>query len=846
MSDSPYRLPRSVTPVRYALEVAPELEARTFTGRVVAEVTVHEPVREIVLNAAELELSAPEVRGADGAPVAVAELRMEPDTERVRVVLDGELSAGPATVALAFAGALNPRLIGFYASTYTDASGRERVVGTTHFESTDARRAFPCWDEPELKAVWSVSLVVDEGDLAVSNAAEIDRTAAGPGKVRVRFADSMVMSSYLVAYVVGPMEVTAPLDVDGTPLRIVHVPGKGHLTGFGLEAGAAALRFFSRYYGIPYPGDKLDMIALPDFAQGAMENLGCITYREALLIVDPERGSQSEVQSVAEVIAHEIAHMWFGDLVTMRWWNGIWLNEAFASLMETLSVDDWKPEWELWNQFSRYRTAAFEVDALESTRPIEYPVESPDDSQDMFDILTYTKGQAVLRMLERHLGDAFREGIRGYLRTHAYGNTETVDLWNALGAASGQPVAEIMEPWIFRGGFPLVTARLEGDAVRLTTSRFRLGGGDDAAPWSVPLAVRIGGRTERLLLPPEGATIPGVGDAPFLVNAGGDAFIRALHGDALLDRLADAVGDLATVERYQLLDDLWASVLAAEAPASSFVRFAERIAGPLLEETDVSVWGTLLTGLSWCERVLEGEPRAQMRALVRSLARPMFERLGLEARPTEAAPTRSLRGLLLSSLAVLGDDPEVASMAREEELRARAGERVDPDVAAAAVSAVAARGSGSEYEAFVARIADATTPQEALRYTYALAEFRDRDPFTRMLAHVDSGALRIQEQPFVFNRAIANREHGATAWAFVRDRWDAIAARVSPANLGRMVDSVRFLTTPELEAEVQAFFADHDIPQARMQLRQTLERQRVMARFRRNASEDLATYLRSR
>ena len=339
----------------------------------------------------------------------------------------------------------------------------------------------------------------NDGIFAVSNAREIGQEPAGPGRTRIRYADSMRMSTYLVAYVVGRLEATAPMDVDGVPLRIVHVPGKGHLTRHGLDAGAASLRYFSRYYGIPYPGDKLDMVALPDFSMGAMENLGCITYREALLLVDPERASQGEVQVVGEVVAHEIAHMWFGDLVTMRWWNGIWLNEAFASLMETLAMDDWRPDWELWNQFSRSRSVALEVDALSSTRAIEYPVESPDDSQDMFDVLTYTKGQSVLRMLERYLGDGFREGIRSYLAEHAYGNTETVDLWNAIGAASGEDVASIMEPWIFRGGYPLLDAVEDGGDVRITSRRFRLGAGDDAAPWQVPFFVRVGDRTEYAL-----------------------------------------------------------------------------------------------------------------------------------------------------------------------------------------------------------------------------------------------------------------------------------------------------------------------------------------------------------
>ena len=393
-----------------------------------------------------------------------------------------------------------------------DADGAERVIATSQMQATDCRRAFPCFDEPDFKAVFDVTLIVDDGLLAVSNGQETERTPQAGGKVAVRFEPTMPMSTYLVAFVVGPLEATDPVMVHRTdgppiPLRIIHVPGKAHLTAFGLDIGAFALGWYQEYYGIPYPTDKCDMLALPDFAAGAMENLGCITYREALLLVDPERASQGEVQVVGEVVAHEIAHMWFGDLVTMRWWNGIWLNEAFASLMETLAMDDWRPDWELWNQFSRSRSVALEVDALSSTRAIEYPVESPDDSQDMFDVLTYTKGQSVLRMLERYLGDGFRDGIRAYLAEHAYGNTETVDLWNAIGAASGEDVASIMEPWIFRGGFPMLDAVEDGGDVRITSKRFRLGEGSDEAPWQVPFFVRVGDRTDRVLLPAGGTTL---------------------------------------------------------------------------------------------------------------------------------------------------------------------------------------------------------------------------------------------------------------------------------------------------------------------------------------------------
>ena len=839
---SRHRLPRSVVPERYDLEIVPDLGTRTFSGKVRVALTVREPVTEIVLNSVALELSAAAVLDGGGDPVPVREVVLEEADERARIVLGTELFPGPATLSLDFAGALNPRLAGFYPSTYRDADGNEHVVGTTQFESTDARRAFPCWDEPELKAVFGISLVVEEGHLAVSNAREVGRESAGPGKVRVRFDDSMRMSTYLVAFVVGELEVTPPVDVDGTPLRIVHVPGKGDLARFGLEAGAAALRYFAEYYGIPYPGGKLDMVGLPDFAQGAMENLGCITYREALLLVDPERASQGEQQRVAEVIAHEIAHMWFGDLVTMRWWNGIWLNEAFASLMETLAVDDWRPDWELWNQFARYRTVALEVDALDATRPIEYPVDSPDDAQDMFDVLTYTKGEAVLRMLERFLGDRFREGIRAYLAEHAYGNTETVDLWNALAAASGEEVADIMDPWIFRGGYPMLSASAEGDAVRISTTRFRLGDGEEDSPWQVPFFVRLGDRTERILLPAGGTTLVNAAGGSALVNAGGHAFVRVRYDEELLGRLTRDLASLAPVERYQLVDDTWAMVLAGDTPASTFVRFAEAFR----DETDVNVWGTLLTGLSWCERILEGEPRERLRALVRGLARPAFDRLGLEPSAGEASPVRSLRGALLGALGVLGDDPEVVGMAREEERLARSGGGVDPDVAAASIGVVAARGNLADLETYLARSTKASTPQEELRYLYELPSFRDEAAFRRVLEHVDSGAVRVAEQPFLLRMAMANREHGALAWDFVKERWEAIAARVPASNLDRISDGVRFLITPELEADVAAFFGTHDVPAGRRQLRQQLERQRIGVRFRTRSADDLATYLASR
>ena len=439
----------------------------------------------------------------DGGP---AEHRLDDETERLFIRPAADLVPGEHTVEIAFTGVLNDKLRGFYRSTFHDEDGVERVIATTQMQATDCRRAFPCWDEPDFKAVFGITLVVEPDLLAVSNGREIERrpvTTASGDKVAVRFADTMVMSTYLAAFVVGPLEVTEPVDVGGIPLRIVHVPGKAHLTGFGLDVGAFCLRWFQDYYGIPYPSDKVDLLALPDFAAGAMENLGCITFRESLLLVDPATSTQHEQEVVADVVAHELAHMWFGDLVTMGWWNGIWLNEAFATFMEIARL---RRATDPTGSAGRASASS----AASPSRPTRWraPVRSstrcrsPADCEGMFDVLTYQKGGALLRMLEQYLGaDRFREGVSHYLNTHAYANTDTSDLWDAIESTSGEPVRRTMDSWIWQPGFPLISATLDGDQLVLRQSPFSFDVESTSATlWMVPITVRHGDHVDTLLL----------------------------------------------------------------------------------------------------------------------------------------------------------------------------------------------------------------------------------------------------------------------------------------------------------------------------------------------------------
>jgi puromycin-sensitive aminopeptidase len=843
-TEARYRLPRAVTPNRYELVLEPDLVAGRFAGRQDVAVTVHESATEIVLNAVDLEISGGSVSAGDGRRIEISKVRFEPETERAHLELDATADPGEWSLHLEFSGELNDKLVGFYRSTYQVPDGDAQVIATTHFEATDARRAFPCWDEPDLKAVFSVTLVVAPDLAALSNGPEVGRTMQDDGRARVVFADTMSMSTYLVAFVIGNLELTEVVDAGGVPTRIAHVPGKGPLTAFALEVGAHALTWFADYYGIPYPDKKVDHIALPDFAQGAMENLGCITYREAALLVDPATSTHGEQLDVAETVAHELAHMWFGDLVTMRWWNGLWLNEAFATFMAMLAVDAYRPDWEVWNQFARSRSAALEVDSLNSTRPIEYPVHSPDDANGMFDTLTYLKGGAILRMLEQYLGgERFRDGIRRYLGQHAYGNAETHHLWDALEEETGEPVRRIMDSWIWQGGYPLISVSIADGVLRFTQRRYAPSRPDDASRWSVPLLVRQSapnGRetTEAILIEADGATLPLLDpDAVVVANAGGISFVRVWYDDELAGRLAGSVQQtLSPLERYALVDDAWAAVVDGSATASSFCRLVEGFR----DETELPVWQLILTGLAWCDRFLEGAPRDRFRDFVRNLLRPAFEQLGWQASAGEPDLVRALRGALAQAIAVLGDDPEAKAQMRELEGESRNGGNVDAHLASAAVQVVATNGDAADFARYWQKVRDGSTPQDQLRYLNALARFRDPELFEQMLASTLTEDVRSQDAPFLLAMATTNRDHGDRAWRFIAEHWDQAIERFAASNIISLASGARFLSEPEQQVAVSTFFQTHAIPQAGLMLDQMLERQRINVALRERATPDLA------
>jgi puromycin-sensitive aminopeptidase len=846
-SNDPYRLPRHVIPMRYDLRLEPDLTTATFVGRVTITMTVKQATKTILLNAVDLVIQSAVVEDLNGRQFE-ARIELEPKTQRAGLSFREPIQPGEWRLHLSFHGKLNDQLRGFYRSTYKDTSGITQTLAATQFEATDARRAFPCWDEPDCKAVFATTLVIDPHLTAVSNTSIVSETNENHKKV-VRFADTIKMSSYLVAFVVGRLEATEAVWVGKTPVRLWTVPGKQPLTPFGQDIAAASLNFFQNYYGMPYPGDKLDLLAIPDFASGAMENLGAITFRETALLVDQRTGTHAELERVADVVAHENAHMWFGDLVTMSWWNGLWLNEAFATFMEMLAVDDWKPEWKRWESFSVARAAAFSVDGLVSTRPIEYPVHAPKDADAMFDILTYEKGASVLRMLEQHIGPTvFRDGVRQYLRAHAYGNADTKALWTALGTVAHQPVPELMNGWIFQPGFPLVTADLRDKELRLSQQRFTYLQQEPTAEqlWQIPVQIRlaIGDRTEhRRLLLTERETSIGIpaGVTSVFVNEGGHGFYRVRHRALVLEQLLDQGLDrLAPIERFILMSDAWATTVAGVMPLVEYLELTAHFKN----ERDKNVWAVLLDSFSFLNRILTPEDRPVLEAFLSNRMKPEVNDLGWDPRPGESDLVRQLRGDLIGALGRLGNDAATQQEAADRYQRYRKDPTtIDPNLVPALVAILAHTGDEARYDEFLDRYRTASTPQEERRYLFSLASFRPKELLKQTLARTINGEIRTQDAPFIVGALMTNVDGREQAWEFVKANWDQMERLFPKQGLRRMCGGIVGLATPELEQDVRGFFTARKIDLGGKTLEQYLEQLRVAVSFRERERHRIPTAL---
>ena len=842
MSDNPFRLPRGVVPNHYDIRLEPDLETGEFTGSVGADIEVLEAASSITLNTADIVIESATLSSSGAA----RDISYDEKRERATLTFDPAPQPGSHRLNIKHRGVINDKLRGWYRSTHRDAGGGEHAIAASQCQATDARRIFPCWDEPDFKATFRTTLVVDPELEGYSNTSEVERATLDDGRIEIRFAPTMKMSTYLLAFIVGPFEATEPTEVRGTPIRVIVPRGNLHLTATAMENAVFCFEYLSDYYGIGYPGDKLDHIAVPDFAAGAMENMGLITYRDSYLIVDREKASQAELQNCLDVIGHEIAHQWFGNLVTMAWWEGAWLNEAFASFMEFKATEAMRPEWKRWLSFSNdWKPWAMSTDQLVNTRPIEFEVNSPEEVDQMFDSITYGKGAAVLRMMEMFIGEeSFRRGVTDYLSKHKHANTVTADLWEGLDGASEWPVSDIMSTWVYQRGFPQIDARLVDGGARLSQRRhLAIPDEPDSTIWKAPVQIRGESHGKpfevKILVEGDEAFVPIRGDLDWMTaNAGGHGFYRSRYSEELLEDLIDNIERLNEIERHTLVSDTLAFVQNGQVSADRFLDLAAELGA----ETEQAIWSVVSSGLGLLEHhALDEEARPAFEGFVRKLTRPALTRLGWEPEESENDLTRKLRGALITTMGALGADNDTIARATDAVERLLSGAELDPEVATAALAVYARRGGADEHALLWEAYLKSGAPLDQVRYLRSVAGVGATRPALSTLDKVIDGDIRSQDGYWVFARLLMGKA-GPAVWESARRRWDQVLEAMPGITRIRVAEGLSALSQPEVANDVKAFFAEHPIPEAARPLAQNLEKLDVNVALRERETPVVTDY----
>ncbi len=855
------RLPGDVRPEHYRLAITPDLGRATFRGTETIDVTLAEPARTITLNAIELEIQSVSANGQPGA-VSFDEGRQQATFSFAQV-----LPAGHAAVEVAFTGVLNDKLRGFYLS-----KSKTRSYAVTQFESTDARRAFPCFDEPALKATFDVALTIDAGDTAISNTNIVSDEPAGFGKHTLRFATTPKMSTYLVAYLVGDFACSEG-KAEGVPIRVCSTPDKVKLTEFALKGAEHFLKYYDRYFGIKYPMPKLDLIAIPDFEAGAMENFGAITYRETALLVDEKDSSINEKKRVSVTVAHEMAHQWFGDMVTMQWWDNLWLNEGFATWMETKASDDWHPEWNFPQDDADDRNDTLNDDAARTTRTIRAKAETPAEIAEMFDAIAYGKAGAVIGMVENWLGPkVFQKGVHDYLAAHLYGNATAEDFWNAQTAVSKQPVDKVMASFVDRPGVPLLTlGEAGGGQLPVAESRFYLNESAGAgaaghaqgatghaqvaavqaqgAAWTIPVCFKTGsgsgagpacrllaeGRAEKdemLMLP---------GKAPLLyVNAADKGYYRVAYTPGQLQAITAAVETkLSVTERMGFLGDRWALARAGQEPVGDFLNLVLAVK----QDPNARVLDTALNAVEQIRsRIATDADRQKLNEVIRAQFGPVYRAMGPDSR-NGSYDQQEIRTELYGALGE-ADDPEVLAHAREVAENLFAGKKTtEPDLVDVSVALAAAHGKEDFYDKMVYLSQRSDDPGLQSETQEMLTRFHEPILVIRTLEYAVSGQVRNQDAWILIGRELQQPETRDLAWEWVQQHWAKVQAQLTTASGADVVGATGSFCTVERREQVAEFFATHKVEAAERSLAKALDAIDACVRLRQNQEPKLKAWL---
>ena len=837
------RLPGGAIPEHYHLWFAPDFQTDSFRGRATIDVQLAKPALAITLHAAEIAFQEVRIEAGGGAQPATVALDEKRETATLTVTR--QLPRGPAKIVINYTGILNDKLRGFYLSK---ANGRKYAV--SQMEATDARRAFPSFDEPVYKATFDIEMMIDDGDIAISNGPQkSDTPGPEPGKHTVTFGRTRRMSTYLVALLVGDFACREETS-DGIPLRVCSTPDKKHLTGFALDAAVQQLAFYDDYYSIKYPFEKLDIIGIPDFAAGAMENTGAITFREQVLLADPERASLTTKKTVAAVLSHEIAHQWFGNLVTMKWWDDIWLNEGFATWMANKPLAVWKPEWSVELDSAEQTQYALGLDTLRTTRAIRTKVETPEEINEVFDGIAYGKAGAVLRMVESYVGsDAFRAGVASYIKRYSYANAAAEDFWTEVARVTGKPVDRIMRSYVDQPGVPVleVSSNCAVGTTVMTIEQERFlampGAADRGAAqtWTIPICFK-GSICHVISTTRDTLRVPGCGAEPFINSGSLGYFFTEYTPETVRQLSQNALGRLGPAERVGLLGDEWRMAQAGRHDIGVVLDLVAAFA----DDPSPAVTDSLRTPVAYTAEYLVSEPdRRAFESWVQSRFGPALDRLGSVGNSSDELE-QSRRAALLELVAIWGGARQVQKQAREQALDYIADRSFLPATLAPALLRVAASsGDATLYERYVARIKQlAADPEEYFRFFNALPYFRDPALVKRTLESALSSDVRTQDSPTLIVGLLVLPWSRPIAWAFVKAEWARITHRLGTfQGIPYIVFGLGNFCSMEEAGEVKSFFATHPVPAAERGVRQAIEQIERCAAMRARQSAPFGSWL---
>lgn len=804
MTKTVTRLFRQFQPENYQLSLVPDREAMTFTGTVtITGKKSGRPSQRITLHQHDLSITKASVTKHDktgSQEVPISRINTHKSFDEVRLHSNQMLYPGSYEVTLEFNGKITRNMDGIYPCFFKEAGVKKKIIAT-QFESHHAREVFPCIDEPEAKATFDLSLTTPAGETVLANTPIKKQTKSGSNVV-TQFETTPKMSSYLLAFIYGDMGYKEAKSKDDVMVRTYATPDNVEFTDFALDVAVKCLDFYNDYFGLPYPLEKCDLIALPDFASGAMENWGCITFREHCMLVDPKNTSLPTKQYVAMVVAHELAHQWFGNLVTMRWWTDLWLNEGFASWVEYMAIDKLFPEWQMWTQFiTDEQQGALRLDALENTHPVEVSVRHPDEIRSIFDVISYNKGASVIHMLHAYLGPKnFQDGLHHYLKTHAYGNTDTIDLWNSLAEVSGLPVQSFMHAWTSQPGFPVVQAKVKQAELEAKQERFYANPEqpkDTTMLWPTPTAASSPLKPE--LLDKKTQTWQVSSKTPLKLNMGQVGYYRTVYDSAHVKKLGQAVADgvFEPLDRLGILADVFESAKAGFCSSVDALELLSYYA----DEDNNAVWDVIASGLGSIRGVMDDDQiRDDMKPYVRILVAKQLKRLGWEPKPNEAYFDSLLRPTILG-MASLAEEPSVVKEAVKRFEAMKTPEDLPADLRSVIYGTAVRNGDQNTFDKLLKMHNDSTLSEERVTLSAALASFEQPKIIRQALAQVMTDDVRLQDAAYWVVYSFMNRHARELTWQWLVKNWqwlhDNLGTDLSfsrfPLYAARSFSNIKFL-----------------------------------------------------